>query len=529
MRDRIRNGQDGVALITVMMIVVVLTLLMVASLNYAVQSERPSRRDQDWNAALAAAQAGVDDYLYRLQQDDGYYIYSASNPPTPANPAFTGWQAIPGAANEGQFHYSVSLAQFASQGIVQLTSTGRVRGTQRTIRASLRRRNFLDYLYFTDYEALDPQSGFFSNPAATTAACSRYWWQGRPGSPTCRRISFATGDEINGPLHTNDTISINGTPVFNGKATTGYTGAMSCPPRAGDNFRWYADDCSDDPTFQSGDPEAVALLTLPSSNTAIRTETDRAAGKTGCLYNGPTRIVLNASGTMTVTSPFTTSPAYASCVGSNVALPANGVIYVQNVPAGQPATCPGGGNRLGYPIAGDINNYQCRVGDVFVSGTLRGRLTIAAENNIVIVANTTYANSGPASSDMLGLIANQFVYVYHPVDDDGDNLTDNRNPTPLFQNPQIHAAILAVGHSFMVQYWREGADLGTITLNGGIAQKWRGPLGTGGSTGGTGYSKDYNYDSRLQFNSPPHAMDLSQAGFRVAQWAEIQNPGGLPA
>ena len=79
--------------------------------------------------------------------------------------------------------------------------------------------------------------------------------------------------------------------------------------------------CGDTPQFLSGDPEAVSLLTLPTSNTAIKTETDRAAGKTGCLYNGPTRIVLNSSGTMTVTSPFTTSSTYAACVGTNVPLP----------------------------------------------------------------------------------------------------------------------------------------------------------------------------------------------------------------
>jgi Tfp pilus assembly protein PilX len=92
---RKRNGQDGVAMITVMMIVVVLSLLMVATLNYAMQGEPQSRRDQDWNAALAAAQAGVDDYLYRLQQDDEYVKYSATNPPTPANVAFTAGSTSP--------------------------------------------------------------------------------------------------------------------------------------------------------------------------------------------------------------------------------------------------------------------------------------------------------------------------------------------------------------------------------------------------------------------------------------------------
>jgi hypothetical protein len=527
MRDRSRAGEDGVAMITVMMIVLVLTLLMVASITYAVQSEPLSRRDQDWNAALAAAQAGVDDYLYRLQQDDDYYLHSSTNPPTPANAAFTGWRTIPGPANQGLFHYSVDITRFGSQGVVQLTSTGRVRGEQRTIRASLRRRGFLDYLYLTDFESLDPQSGYYSDPAAATAACSTYWWSTppRPGPPTCVRISFATGDTINGPLHSNDTISINGSPRFNGEATTGYTGTMSCPPSGTYTYRWYSSSCGDTPQFLSGDPETAPLLTLPTSNTAIKTETDRAAGKTGCLYNGPTRIELNASGTMTVTSPFTTSPSYASCVGSNVALPTNGVIYVQNVPTLQVATCTGSQNRLGYPIAADVTTYPCRTGDVFLSGTLRGQLTIAAENNIVIVANTTYSSAGAGSNDLLGLIANQFVQVYHPVNNGGQNLADSRNPTNFFDDPQIHAAILALGHSFIVQNYNEGAQLGTITVNGVIAQKWRGPVGT---SGGTGYLKNYGYDTRLKYASPPFAMDLTQAPFGVNQWAEIPNPPACP-
>jgi hypothetical protein len=277
--------------------------------------------------------------------------------------------------------------------------------------------------------------------------------------------------------------------------------------------------------FQSGDPETAPLLTLRTSNTAIKTETDRTAGKTGCLYNGPTRIVLNAPGTMTVTSPFTTSSTYASCVGTNVALPTNGVIYVQNASSG---TCTGSQNRLGYPISGDVTTYGCRNGDVFLSGTLRGRLTVAAENNIVVVANTTYSSTGAASNDMLGLIANNFVQVYHPVNSSGTNLSDTAHGTGTFQDPQIHAAILALGHSFIVQNYDEGAKLGTITVNGVLAQKWRGPVGTSGGSG-TGYLKNYGYDSRLQYSSPPHALDLSEAPFRVNQWAEIQSPSGLPA
>ena len=517
------SRQDGVAMITVLLIVVVLTLTMVGAIGYAVQTEPLARRDQDWNAALAAAQAGVDDYVYRLQQDHEYYKYSASTPPTPANPAFTGWQAIPGPSNEGQFHYGVDNSQVLSQGLVRLTSTGRVRGVQRTIRVDLRRRNFLDYLYLTDFEVLDPLSGYYGSDAAEAAdECNVYWWQNRPDDP-CVRISFTSGDEINGPLHSNDTISVNGNPEFNGETTTGWSGTMSCPPRSGYNFRWYSDRCSDSPLFLSGDPETAPLLTLPESNDNIKAETDRSVGKTGCRYDGPTRIVLNASGTMTVTSPFTTSAAYASCVGSNVALPTNGVIYVQSATSG---TCSRGQNPVGYPIPADITTYGCRDGDVFVSGTLKGQLTIAAENNVVVVSDIIYSSSGATSTDLLGLVANNFVQVYHPVDNGGQNLTDNRNPTNTFQDPRIDAAILALNHSFIVQNYNRGRQLGTLTVNGVIAQKWRGPVGT---SGGTGYLKNYNYDARLQTASPPYALAPFLTSFRTSSWAEIQNPSGLPA
>jgi len=524
----LRRDQDGVAMITVMMIGMVMTLLLVASLSYAIDSQPLARRDQDWNAALDAAQAGVDDYLYRLQQDDTYHQWSTANPPaTPPNPAFTGWQPIPGTTNEGRFHYDVSLAQFTSQGVIVLTSTGRVRNAMRTVRVNLRRRNFLDYLYATDYESLDPQSGYYADPATATALCGNYWYAGRDAS-YCTRIYFASGDVINGPLHSNDQISINGSPRFNGNVTTAWTGAMSCPATPGYNWRWYGRaGCGDTPTFQPGDPQVASVLTLPPSNSTLKAETGQSLGKTGCLYTGPTRITLKdggAAGLMDVVSPFTL-PGGNCPVGSNVALPANGVVYVENVPTSQAVTCPPTGNPVGYPIAGDVTTYACRDGDVFLSGTLRGQLTIGAEHNIVVVANTTYASPAVGGSDLLGLIANQFVQVYHPVSAAGTNLPDARNPTATFQDPVIEAAILALGHSFIVQNYTRGALLGTLSVTGTIAQKWRGPVGT---SGGTGYLKNYNYDARLQYSAPPHALDLAQAAFRVRLWAEIPSPAGLP-
>jgi hypothetical protein len=202
------------------------------------------------------------------------------------------------------------------------------------------------------------------------------------------------------------------------------------------------------------------------------------------------------------------------------------VVYVQNVPSPPSIACQLATNAVGYPISGDVTDYNTCDGDAFVSGTLRGQLTIASEHNVVVVGDTTYA-TGTGGSDLLGLVANQFVQVYHPVNSSGQNLTDSRLPRVPFTSPQIHAALLALGHSFIVQNYNQGANLGTLTISGAIAQKWRGPVGTSGGSG-TGYLKSYNYDGRLEFVAPPHALDLALAEFLVRVWAEIRNPTTLP-
>jgi len=262
----------------------------------------------------------------------------------------------------------------------------------------------------------------------------------------------------------------------------------------------------------------VPILPLPTTNTASKAETDRAAGKTGCRYNGPTRIVLNANGTMTVTSLFTTASAYSACVGTNVALPSNGVIYVQNVPSGQSASCSGSQNRLGYPISNDVTDYGCRDGDAFVSGTLKGRLTIAAENNIVIVDNTTYATTGrppptcwgwSPTSSCRSTTRSARAGTTSPTAGPGCS------PTPRSTRPCSPSATPSSSRTTT-----RGTTWGTITINGVIAQKWRGPVGTSGGTG---------YLTRLRSTSPPYVQGITGTDYRTSQWAEVTNSSGLPA
>ena len=59
-------------------------------------------------------------------------------------------------------------------------------------------------------------------------------------------------------------------------------------------------------------------------------------------------------------------------------------------------------------------------------------------------------------------------------------------------------------------------------MNGVIAQKHRGIVGTGGS-GGTGYIKNYIYDDKLKYRSPPYFLDPVQSSWRVLRQTE-QSP-----
>jgi hypothetical protein len=255
------------------------------------------------------------------------------------------------------------------------------------------------------------------------------------------------------------------------------------------------------------------------------------------------------------------------CVSNGTgSLPTNGVVYVQSVPSastdpnytsGCPYTNPA------YPISAlmvtnDANQFACRDGDVFVQGQLKGQLTIAAANNVNITGNLTY-NGGTTGTSLLGLVANNFVQVRHPVQlqtttyspvqssqpascsapfERTDYITNStgkyvqricsHNLTGAQSSPTINAAILAVNHSFTVPYWQRGAGLGTLSVTGAIAQRFRGPVGT--NSGGnvvTGYAKSYAYDQRLKYLSPPKFLDPVASAWGVAVWREIQVPAGL--
>jgi hypothetical protein len=235
----------------------------------------------------------------------------------------------------------------------------------------------------------------------------------------------------------------------------------------------------------------------------------------GCVFTGPTTIVLNGSGTtMTVTNA-----GYNSGNAATLNYPANGVIYINNSSCSAVYTP----YTVNYSAA-----YNAGCGNATVQGYYSKALTIGAANDIIINGSITTPVDGsgtPTGTAMLGLIADDFVRIYHPLTGtrSGTSAYDcptsnNTNGSGSLSNPVIYAAILAIDHSFTVDNFDcGGSSLGNLEVYGAIAQNFRGAVG---SSTPTGYVKDYIYDDRLQDESPPYFLNPSDAGWELVRRTE---------
>jgi type II secretory pathway pseudopilin PulG len=520
MMARLHQSEQGVALITVIGVISVLAILSTGLLSYGLSSMRQARHDQDWNAALAAAQAGIDDFLFRVNRDSAYWQSAdpdwdgGAGTPDPSNPALSGLTPVPGAASEGSYSYSVDASTLPMDGNIIIESEGRANGVERQIRATIRRSGFLEFLYFTDYETLDPTAYPSAWQSWANNKCKKHEYSGRHSS--CVDITWFGNalkqDVVEGPFHTNDTILVSGNPRWTEEATTSWTGDGT--------KHWKG---SGSPEFVVGGDAAYRTpLNMPASNDKIKAQADPLINGQGCMYVGPTYIELEGD-QMRVTSRATDEPnppgtTVCETDGDPQPIPENGVVYVRNAASSEPNSS----EEPPHPYEPRDSSFERRAGDVYVEGTLDGRLTIAAERNVILVGDVEYAGGRSASSDdMLGLVANNFVEIYHPVTAGGVNIPF-RPDGEVWTDVHIDAALLSVAHSFRVQNHDKGALLGKIDLHGAMAQIFRGPVGSFNPDTNTaihGYAKDYKYDDRLRYTSPPHYIDPVSAAWSVATWS----------
>ncbi len=504
------SGDEGVVLVAVIGAMMVLSLFALATLGFALQNSQPNRDDQDAKAALAAAQAGINDYLARLNANSSYYNQGNGDA---SNPAFTTGHLVSGTNANTSASYKYQLltttGDTVASGYIRLKATGTSRGISRTLTARLTPNSFLQYIYHTDKEDQDPVL-YDGGSATIDAKCNQYYyaWGSNPGrasyggSDPCREIQFTTGDVINGPMHSNDAMQINGSVLFtNSKTETSWSTSQT--------NKWWG---SGTPSGSGYVPKYAPMVTIPPSNASLLSN----ATSYGCVYSGATKITFNSDGTMTVLSPNTAVSAGCYPAGSDKSVPVSGItvptiVYVQDY-SGTCVKKSGVTISLGYPLTNELTNsstdytgpdYSCNKGTAYVSGTLNGTTTVGSSQDIVAVGNILYADQTSSSNDILGLIPTHFMWVYHPVTSGTES---NMLSTPV---TTIDAAILAVSDSFIVQNYNLGAAISSsssnkLTIMGAIAQNYRGPVGTGTvSAASTGYLKNYNYDTRFQHGAQP--------------------------
>jgi hypothetical protein len=163
------RGEEGQALMLVLLIALLLAVIVPIVVSTTTAEDQNVGTGQTFEAALAAAEAGVQQYRNLLNTDSDYWEYNASNlPPSTvgSDPALTTWEtlSVPSGAVQEAFHYIPNASDLGSAGspnLVVLTVTGRAGDGStsyqyRTIQVGLQSSGILTNAYFSQYELLDP-------------------------------------------------------------------------------------------------------------------------------------------------------------------------------------------------------------------------------------------------------------------------------------------------------------------------------------------------------------------------------------
>jgi hypothetical protein len=513
-------AEHGFTMMLALGVLMVTGLLLSAAFVAINGDTHLSQHDLDGKRAYLAARAGVNAYLYELNQNPNFWLTCANDTKgTPANPVQLPATST-GVAYSWQPIYNPGYSSCSTNPIAALIDpgTGTLRlefvgysGTnpqvQRGIVASFRKDSPLDFLWYTVYEALDSSIGgyndcavYYRDPAGRDTGCNIYW---------------VSADSMKGPMYTKDQYLVSSySPTFGRNANDKIE---SLAPGTNAGAICAGGSCGSAVIKGTAVPNAPDI-SPPSDNSALLTD----AQNHGVVVPGTSTISLNSTNDTADVWTCPTTSASQNCSHQVVDLTVKPIIYVTNAAACSVADYSP--FAVSYPATVSPSTtpghyYGCE-GNVYVSGSYDVPVTIAAANDILVSGNitTTEDTNGPTGGATLGLVANRFVRVMHGVTtrssaNRGGCGTASNNLT--LPNPtKIDAAILALQHSFIVDNFDCGNSLGTLTVNGAIAQFFRGAVGT---TGGTGYVKNYTYDDRLAVLLPPFLFDIATSGWHTVR------------
>ena len=571
------ENERGVALISVLLVTLALVAIAAGALMLTSQTSLVNRYHQRQSLLEAAADAGLEEARSRvngtktLYPDTGYNTLETNAPVYDA-----GGAVIPGLKRSLYVGpIGISSGQYGVFGSA-VTLVRDQSGNQVVRRLEVVQESFAKFAYFTNVEGA---------------------------------IVFGSGDQIFGPVHSNDEIEVSssGGATFHGPVST----AMTIVGKS------YA-------TFKQGYSENASPIAMPQTAALTKLQTQAIAGNTAFISNnsggageaemriefvaidlngdgltngsneGFIRVYQNAdeawvSGsrpTNTSTTLFMRSEdncghlhgttfvnaaahplepnadSWADALKSATRrcyLGGDSVLTNAFNPAGylpwpgvvSPLVAGRPDAQYLFPISRELNPTFKGViyvaGKVVISGRLRGRVTLAATNNIIIGDDVTYVTNPAAGTcvDILGLFSATSIVV-------ADNLINAPTTVESYQTTGtfytldndahefIHGVVLALTN-FTVDRYNQGANAtstgrencettargrGCLYLTGGIIQEARGAVGT---TSGFGNLKRYSYDACAFSNPPPyfpttgrfakgHYFEVDPTGFNIATY-----------
>jgi hypothetical protein len=529
------DDEGGFTLAVAMGIMLIASIITIAAFQAATGDLVGSGDDHDRKVAYAAAESGISWYQTKLSADPDFWrkcaaSASATSPVHQPNASTRYWKKVSG-TGASVADFTITLKPItatcsttdpysmlnSANGTFQIRSTGRYHGEIRTIVATFRRTRFLDFLYFTNYETLDT----IIYPAGDSRLTQCKAYRAARSGKNCTEISFITADKVNGPLHTNDNLLHCGSPTFGRSSgvTTQDKIEVSGPAPG-----YFNNGCSGSPVFNGPFRSAQPALQLPPSNAELESLAlpgYRFDGTVYIRFIGGGRMVVDLPGTGTGKDPY------------QMDLPPNGVLYASDAGCSNPSSPDD-----------TIYDDGSLCGDIYVSGTVDQPITLGSARDIIVAptsSSTSTSNqfnpqtaTGTSQSltqdgavsathkisgtTQVGLIANRYVRVYHRIDSSGNIAGGARTV-------RIDAAVLSLQNSFIVDNWNRGGSPNpavSLTVNGAIAQFFRGPVGTNsGGVVNNGFAKDYWYDDRLKYASPPYFLDPVNSAWSVGRETEL--------
>jgi hypothetical protein len=530
-------------MIFAMMVLVVGSLLTAAALASVTQDAGLTQTYISQQKAYFAALAGIGEYKYKLSANPNYWLQCPTSTQQVAGTTDETYTVKTVGANghancESEKQATIIELSGSASGTFRIESTGTSPGNctkeegkgvcKRSIVATLTHPGFLNYVFLSNYEVEDPAT----LPAKPTN-CAHYLKERETLKVTaeCPPIPFIGEDEVNGPFHTNDGVAIcdfGGNPKVGRKPPSSDVIEMNQGHYKDTTHEFCGEGLV---TLEGKYTETGATLTPPETDTELLAAAEYK-------FKGRTVIELETGSPnkMKVTSYNFSTKKFL--LPETKPFPTNGVIYVENE-----VSCPIEYSPFKFSTQYKKDQEEPECGNVYIKGNYTESLTVAAQGDVIVTGNletTPFSTAKPTGNATLGLIATNYVRVYHPVKPTGSGRNERtgencegKNETALedtrtwgsLTNPVVDAAILSTSHSFIVDNFLCGANLGTLTVWGAIAQNWRGRVRGKSSFGGFegGYVKEYNYDERLASKQPPNFLSPTTSSWHLTRQTAPQS------